>query len=102
MSPDDSSPPPASHPTWWKAPLVATLPGLPLLVGEFALFWTDGYTSGFETMLVMATILLAISWVLPHRMSMRIPRLLAAGTALAVTTLPLMLALLMGLAMASG
>ncbi|MER5204053.1 hypothetical protein [Streptomyces sp. NPDC002825] len=102
MSTDDSSPRPAFHPTWWKAPLVATLPGLPLLVGEFALFWTEGYTSGFETMLVMAAVLLALSWVLPHRMSLRIPRLLAAGTALAVAVLPLMLAVLMGLAMASG
>lgn len=29
---------PDAHPTWWKVPLFATLPGLPLQVGLFAHF----------------------------------------------------------------
>ncbi|MFI5688623.1 hypothetical protein [Streptomyces sp. NPDC051636] len=102
MTTDASRLPQTSHPTWWRTPLIATLPGLPLLVREFTLFWTDGYTSGIEVMLVTATALLAIAWALPHRRSMRVLRLLAAGTALALAVLPLVLAVLMGLAMASG
>ncbi|MFD8011393.1 hypothetical protein [Streptomyces sp. NPDC058955] len=91
-----------ADPTWWKAPLVATLPGLPLLVGGFATFWADGYTSGFEMFLTLAGVLLAMAWLLPHRRALRWVRTAAASTALLLLAAPWALALLMGLAMASG
>ncbi|MFF9196827.1 hypothetical protein ACF09L_16635 [Streptomyces sp. NPDC014779] len=89
------------HGTWWKAPLTATLVGLPLLVGEFLLFRADGYTSGIEILLALSAILLAISWLLPHSRTWRTPRLIAAATALAITLLPFLFAVLLGLAMTS-
>ncbi|MEU9856523.1 hypothetical protein [Streptomyces sp. NPDC047974] len=91
-----------TDPTWWKAPLVATLPGLPLLVGGFATFWADGYTSGFETLLTLAGVLLAMAWLLPHRRALRWVRTAAASAALLLLAAPWALALLMVLAMASG
>lgn len=91
-----------SDPTWWKAPLVATLPGLPLLVGGFATFWADGYTSGFEILLTLAGVLLAMAWLLPHRRALRWLRAAAASTALLLLAAPWALAVLMVLAMASG
>lgn len=54
---DDVQPP--VHATWWKAPLVASLPGLPALVWEYMTFRADGYTSGIETAIVIAMVLLA-------------------------------------------
>ncbi|MGW6235251.1 hypothetical protein [Streptomyces sp. NPDC055094] len=92
----------AAHDAWWKAPMVATLPGLPLLVGEYGLFFADGYTSGIEILIVGAMVLLAIAWLLPHRRSMRVLRMLAAGTALGIAVLPLTYALLLGMAMVYG
>ncbi|MEU2509499.1 hypothetical protein ABZ621_33000 [Streptomyces sp. NPDC007863] len=91
-----------TDPTWWKAPLVATLPGLPLLVGGFATFWADGYTSGFEILLTLAGVLLAMAWLLPHRRALRWVRTAAASTALLLLAAPWALAVLMVLAMASG
>ncbi|MFJ3902376.1 hypothetical protein [Streptomyces sp. NPDC090025] len=93
--------PSAAHPTWWRAPLIATLVGLPLLVWEYSLFQADGYTSGIETVLVLGMLLLPVSWLLPHRRTWRMPRFLTAGTVLGITVLPLLFALLLGLAMSS-
>ncbi|MFE5795408.1 hypothetical protein ACFQ8C_22930 [Streptomyces sp. NPDC056503] len=89
-------------PTWWKAPLAATLPGLPLLVGEFAFFAAEGYTSGFETMIALAAVLLALAWVPPYRRSLRTLRTTLAVTSLVVLAAPWALVLMMGLAMSSG
>ncbi|WP_189933340.1 hypothetical protein [Streptomyces aurantiogriseus] len=89
------------HRTWWKAPLVASLPGVPLLAWEYSLFRADGSTSGFGVFLYWAMGLFALAWALPHRRSLRTLRVVAAGTALAVTLLPVVLAVLLGLAMAA-
>ncbi|MFC9238586.1 hypothetical protein ACFTZK_19370 [Streptomyces decoyicus] len=97
---DDVQPP--IHATWWKAPLIASLPGLPALVWEYMTFRADGYTSGIETAIVIAMVLLAGSWLLPHRRSVRGLRMAAAGTALGLAMLPLLYAILLGAAMASG
>ncbi|MEU8885798.1 hypothetical protein [Streptomyces hydrogenans] len=89
-------------PTWWKAPLVATLPGLPLLVGEFAFFGADGYTSGIEVVLALAAVLLVLAWLPPYRRSLRVPRILLASASLVLVAAPWVPALLMGIAMSSG
>ncbi|WP_158983541.1 hypothetical protein [Streptomyces sp. NRRL F-5193] len=89
-------------PTWWKAPLMATLPGLPLLVGEFAFFGADGYTSGIEVILTLAAVFLVLAWFPPYRRSLRVPRILLASASLFLVAAPLVLALLMGIAMSSG
>ncbi|MEV0174377.1 hypothetical protein AB0I00_25045 [Streptomyces sp. NPDC050803] len=90
----------AAHPTWWKAPLLATIPGLPLLVLEFALMWPEdglGYLGGT---FYWATGLLALAWALPHRRSLQAPRMLAAGAGLLCAVLPLLLMVMMAMAMA--
>ncbi|MEU3992460.1 hypothetical protein OG301_36980 [Streptomyces platensis] len=97
---DDAQP--QIHATWWKTPLVASLPGLPALVWEYMTFRADGYTSGIEMAVVIAMVLLAGSWILPHRRSVRGLRMAAAGTALGLAMLPLLYAILLGAAMASG
>ncbi|MDQ8702598.1 hypothetical protein RCO28_08865 [Streptomyces sp. LHD-70] len=89
------------HATWWKAPLAASIPGLPLLVWQFLTFWGDGYTSGIEAMSLTSLVLLAVSWLLPHRRSQREWRMVAAGTALAMALLPVVQMILMVAAMAS-
>ncbi|MEU8780475.1 hypothetical protein [Streptomyces sp. NPDC048637] len=93
---------PQIHATWWKAPLIASLPGLPTLVWEYMTFGADGYTSGIEMAIVIALVLLAGSWLLPHRRSVRGLRMAAAGTALGLAMFPLLYAILLGAAMASG
>lgn len=78
-----------ADPTWWKAPVVATVPGLPLLLWEFiagaedalglvgsAVYWAFG--------------LLALAWVLPHRRSVRMLRVTAAAAGLVCAILPLL------------
>lgn len=85
--------------TWWKAPLAATLPGLPLLVGEFTLFFSDSRTGTIEVLLVLAAALLALAWLLPHRRSLRPLRLVTAATALGLALMPLAYAVLLGFAM---
>ncbi|MFE9040150.1 hypothetical protein ACFYOG_04470 [Streptomyces sp. NPDC007818] len=91
-----------TDPHWWKVPLGVTLPGLPLLVGEFAFFGTDGYTSGIEVIMTLAAVLLALSWLPPYRRCFRVPRIVTASAALLLIAAPFALAVLMGLAMASG
>ncbi|MFD5029971.1 hypothetical protein ACFWM0_06010 [Streptomyces sp. NPDC058405] len=93
---------PVAHRTWWKAPMAATLPGLPLLVGELSMFYSEGYTSGIEIGILLGVALLAVAWLLPHRRSMRGLRMMTAGGALALAILPLLYAVLLGVAMSSG
>ncbi|MFD5336319.1 hypothetical protein [Streptomyces hawaiiensis] len=52
-------------------------------------------------MLFWATGLLVLAWVLPHRRSLRGLRIAAAGTGLGCALLPVMFAVLLGVAMAS-
>ncbi|GAA4914840.1 hypothetical protein GCM10023237_38840 [Streptomyces coeruleoprunus] len=79
---------------------MVSLPTVPLLVWEYLTFRAEGYTSGFETMVVLAAVLLAVSWLLPHRRSLRGLRFLAAGAAFTLALLPLLLVALMAAAMA--
>ncbi|OIJ84626.1 hypothetical protein [Streptomyces monashensis] len=90
------------HETWWKVPLAASLPGLPLLAWEFSLFQADGYTSGINRLILTGFCLFAIAWLLPHRQSQRTLRTAISCTALVFAVLPLTLALLLTAAMASG
>ncbi|MFF5424512.1 MULTISPECIES: hypothetical protein [unclassified Streptomyces] len=88
-----------ADPTWWKAPLFATLPGLPLMVGLFALFATEG---GLTPLLVLAPTLLTASWLLPHHRRYRLTRTTTAALSLALALLPFAMGLLMAMATASG
>ncbi|MGI5197352.1 hypothetical protein ACQEVY_27605 [Streptomyces sp. CA-288835] len=92
---------PAPHKTWWKAPLVTSLPGLPLLAWEYSLYWADGATSGYGLFLYWAMALFALAWALPHRRSVRTYRTVAASLGLGFVLLPVMLVLLLGAALAS-
>ncbi|MFF5477026.1 hypothetical protein ACFY5C_06750 [Streptomyces sp. NPDC012935] len=91
-----------AHPTWWKAPGVATLLGLPLPVWEYGMFRADGCTSGIEVVIHWGFVLLAIAWALPHRRSLRMLRMTAAGAGLGCALLPVLFAVLMAMAMTSG
>ncbi|MEU6481643.1 hypothetical protein ABZ858_33155 [Streptomyces sp. NPDC047017] len=100
--PRDDSRPGAGHPTWWRAPLVATLLGLPFLVAEYRWFASQDGPGAFGGVLYWATGLLALAWLLPHRRPARTPRMLSAGAGLGCALLPgLMAMLLMGAAAAS-
>ncbi|MER6713086.1 MULTISPECIES: hypothetical protein [unclassified Streptomyces] len=102
MPDDDLSSPSAAHRTWWRAPLVATLLGLPLLALEYSWFVSQDGPGAFGGVLYWAAGLLALSWLLPHRRSLRGARMAVAGTGIGCALVPLLLAVLMGLAMASG
>lgn len=90
-----------SHASWWKAPLAASLPGLPLLAWEFGLFQSTG-TSGINKLILTGFCLFALAWFLPRRQSLRTLRTAISCTALGFAVLPLVLALLLTAAMASG
>ncbi|MFI7408320.1 hypothetical protein ACIBU0_06595 [Streptomyces sp. NPDC049627] len=92
----------AADPTWWKAPVVATLLGLPLLVWELSLYGVDSYLSGPEVMIYGGFALLAIAWTLPRRRSARMLRITAACCALGCAVLPFVFLVMMAMAMASG
>ncbi|MEU7055155.1 hypothetical protein [Streptomyces sp. NPDC046197] len=97
---NDSVQPPASHKTWWKAPLVTSLPGLPLLAWEYSLYQADGGPHDIGAVLYWAMGLFAIAWALPHRHSMRALRMAAASLALGCVLLPVLFAVLLGAALA--
>ncbi|MFJ8021184.1 hypothetical protein [Streptomyces sp. NPDC096311] len=88
---------PVFHKTWWKAPLVASLLGLPLLAWEYSLCRAHGE---MWDVLYWAMGLFAIAWALPHRWSTRTLRVVIASLALACTLLPGLFAILMGVAVA--
>ncbi|MET9078439.1 hypothetical protein ABZX95_41365 [Streptomyces sp. NPDC004232] len=90
-----------SHATWWKVPLAATLPGLPLLAWEFSWLQSTG-TSSINKLILTGFCLFAIAWLLPHRQSIQTLRTAISCTALGFAVLPLALALLLTAAMASG
>ncbi|MEW2614882.1 hypothetical protein AB0937_32835 [Streptomyces sp. NPDC047880] len=91
----------ATHRTWWRAPLAATLPGLPLLVLEYRCFAAQDGPGAFSGVLFWAAGLLALAWVLPHRRSLRGLRIAAAGTGLGCALLPVTFAVLLGVAVAA-
>lgn len=97
--PDTDVPSPsAAHRTWWRAPLVASAPGLPLILLNHLWFTSHGGPGPFGGVLHWATGLLALAWVLPHRRSLRGLRIAAAGAGLACALFPPGFALLLGLA----
>ncbi|MER6028765.1 hypothetical protein [Streptomyces sp. NPDC001851] len=98
MRPDDAAPRPG-HRTWWKAPLVASLLGLPFLVLEYIWFRSEDGVGAFGGALYWSVGLLALSWALPHHRYLRIPRMLAAGAGLGCVLLPMLLALALGAAL---
>ncbi|MFF4398324.1 MYXO-CTERM sorting domain-containing protein [Streptomyces sp. NPDC001480] len=76
------------HATWWKAPLVASLLGLPFLALEYRWFGSHHETGAFGGVLYWACGLLALAWLLPRRRSLRTSRILAAGAGLGFALLP--------------
>ncbi|MCL8011056.1 hypothetical protein [Streptomyces sp. AS02] len=53
--------------TWWKPPLVATVPALPLLVVEFVMLGAEGGLGAVGGAVYRAFGLLALAWALPQR-----------------------------------
>ncbi|MFJ4580066.1 hypothetical protein [Streptomyces echinatus] len=103
MRPDaerpQDQPPRLAHRTWWKAPLVASLIALPFLVLEYKWFRSEDGVDAFGGAFYWSVGLLAVSWALPHRRSLRTPRALAAGAGLGCVLLPMTFALALGAAM---
>ncbi|MFI9810150.1 hypothetical protein ACIHEJ_38655 [Streptomyces sp. NPDC052301] len=103
--PDDDTqpndvPPRLAHRTWWRTPAVASLIGLPFLVLEFRWFRSEDGLGAFGGVFYWSCGLLALSWALPHRRSLRTPRMLAAGAGLGCVLLPMLFALALGAALA--
>ncbi|AIR99461.1 putative membrane protein [Streptomyces glaucescens] len=98
MSDTDAPSSSAAHLTWWRAPLVASAPGLPLIVLDHFWFASHGGPGPFGGVLHWAIGLLVLAWVLPHRRSLRGLRIAAAGAGLACALFPPGFALLLGLA----
>ncbi|MFD5267206.1 hypothetical protein [Streptomyces sp. NPDC058335] len=90
-NPTGASRPHTPDRTWWKAPLIASVPGLPLLALEYGVLRSHAgmgqYGGGVHTALALFT----LAWALPHRRSLRTLRVVAAGAALVVTVLPVAL-----------
>ncbi|MFG2572900.1 hypothetical protein [Streptomyces sp. NPDC048481] len=87
---------PEAHTTWWRAPFVASGFGLPVLAMEYAAVRDHDGMGQYGGMICTAVALYALAWVLPHRLSLRTPRILAAGAALLVTLFPVGLLVLLG------
>jgi len=83
------------HRTWWRAPFVASVFGLPVLATEYALVRHHHGMGQYGGMFYAAMALYALAWVLPHRLSFRMPRILAAGAALLITLFPVGLLVLL-------
>ncbi|MER6344885.1 hypothetical protein ACWC10_12480 [Streptomyces sp. NPDC001595] len=91
-----------AHRTWWRAPLVVSLIGLPLLVWEYAWFAANDGPGAFGGILYWATGFLAVAWLVPHRRSLRSVRIAAGCTGLGCALLPVLFAILLGAATAAG
>ncbi|TGB13424.1 hypothetical protein [Streptomyces sp. MZ04] len=92
--------PPTFHKTWWRAPLVASSLGLPLLAMEYGVVRAHDGMDQYGAVIYWALALFAVAWVLPHRRSMRTLRMVAASLALGCVLLPVLFALLLGVALA--
>ncbi len=88
-----------ADPAWWKAPLVASVPTIPLIAWQYALYHRDGYG---QSPIMMSLALLVIAWLLPHYRSLRGIRTALSVISAVVAVLPIGCAILLGLAMASG
>ena len=86
---------PEPHKTWWRAPFVASVFGLPVLAVEYAVTLEHDGMGQYGGMIYTALALYALAWVLPHRLSLRMPRILAAGAALLITLFPVGLLVLL-------
>lgn len=89
------------HPTWWKAPLVATVPALPILVWDYVFLGAEDALGFLGGVVHWGFGLLALAWLLPHRRSLRTARLTATVTGLVHVLLPPALMVLIGLVTAS-
>ncbi|MEU9666841.1 hypothetical protein AB0E25_14850 [Streptomyces bobili] len=78
----------APHTTWWRAPIIASLLGLPLLWLEYGLIRSHGAMDQFGGWIYTPLALFTVAWALPHRRSLRTPRVVAAWAALAVAMFP--------------
>ncbi|MFI9150903.1 hypothetical protein [Streptomyces sp. NPDC053367] len=97
-----STPRPATaHPTWWRAPLVASAFGVPCLMLEYFWFRSQDGVGAFGGILYWASALLVLAWLLPHRRSLRAPRMIAAGAGAGCAMLPVLFALALGVAFAA-
>ncbi|MFF5718868.1 hypothetical protein [Streptomyces buecherae] len=93
--------PPAPSVTPWKAPLAVSLVGLLIFALEYAWLWRSA-SGGLETIMIFAGVLFAIGWALPPRPSLHGLRMGLLSSALVISTVPLVLVLLLGLAMSAG
>lgn len=91
--------PRSAQPTWWKVPAAASLLGSPFLVLEYRWFRSEDGLGSFGGMFYWSLGLLALSWALPHRPALRVPRALAAGAGLGCVFLPMLFALALGAAL---
>ncbi|MBT2387695.1 hypothetical protein [Streptomyces sp. ISL-11] len=98
-SPPELKPRREKDPSWWAAPLTASLLAVPPLAGEYALYHRDGYG---QNVLLVSLLLLVCAWALPHHRSLRALRVIVAVAAVGLSLLPIGFAVLLGLAMASG
>ncbi|KRC95893.1 MULTISPECIES: hypothetical protein [unclassified Streptomyces] len=89
------TPLPEPHKTWWTAPFAASVFGLPVLATEYAVILDHDGMGQYGGMIYTALALYALAWVLPHRLSLRMPRILAAGAALLITLFPVGLLVLL-------
>ncbi|MFF7359086.1 MULTISPECIES: hypothetical protein [Streptomyces] len=78
---------------------MATLVALPFLVLEYRWFRSEDGIGAFGGVFYWSVGLLAFSWALPHRRSLRTPRFLAAGAGLGCVLLPMLFALALGAAL---
>lgn len=81
---------------------MASLAGGPFLVLEYRWFASEDGVGSLGGIFSWAVGLLALSWALPHRRSLRTPRVPAAGAGLGCVLLPMLFALMLGMAMAGG
>ncbi|MFC8239667.1 hypothetical protein [Streptomyces chartreusis] len=89
------------HPTWWKAPLVATVPASPILVWDYVFLGAEDALGFLGGVVHWGFGLLVLAWLLPHRRSLRTARLTATVTGLVCVLLPPALMVLIGLVTAS-
>lgn len=93
---------PTPHRTWWKAPLPASAPGLPLLAIEYGVIRAHDGMDQYGGLIYTALALFALAWLLPHRRSLRTYRGVTASLGLGVVLLSLMLLLVLAASTAGG